>query len=90
MKRKTEKKKKKESLPPSAIYLEALRQAQEVVYEEYDSSIPFTNNFEKKMFQMPTSEDGNVAFFVEPNVDATSRGSSLLRDSVVDSKAKGI
>ena len=45
---KREKEKKME--PPSrfAVYLEADRQAQEVVYKEYVGSIPFTNNFEKK------------------------------------------
>ena len=41
--------KKKNKEPPfrSALYLEAVRQAQEVVYKEYVASIPFTNNFEK-------------------------------------------
>ena len=42
------------------------------------------------MSEMPTSEDGNVAFFVQPNVDAINHGSSVCRDSVVDSRAKGI
>ena len=44
----------------------------------------------KKNFQMPMSEDTNVPFFVQPNVDATNRGSSVHPDSVVDSRAKGI
>ena len=44
----------------------------------------------KTMSEMPTSEDGNVAFFVEPNGDATNHGSSVRRDSVVDSRAIGI
>ena len=41
--------KKKNTEPPSrsTLYLEAVRQAQEVVYKEYVPSIPFTNNFEK-------------------------------------------
>ena len=41
--------KKKNKEPPSqnALYLAAVRQAQEVVYKEYVASIPFTNNFEK-------------------------------------------
>ena len=43
------KKKNKEPPSQSALYLEAIRQAQEVVYKEYVTSIPFTNNFEKKM-----------------------------------------
>ena len=90
MERELEKKKKKEPPPRSALYLEAVRQAQEVVYKEYVASIPFTNNFEKKISQVPTSKDGNVAFFVQPNVDATNRGSLVQRDSVVDSRVKGI
>ena len=44
----------------------------------------------KTMSQMPMSEDANVTFFVQPNMDATNRGSSVRRDSVVDSRAKGI
>ena len=44
----------------------------------------------KIMSQMPTSDNANVPFFVQPNVDATNRGSSVGRDSVVDSRAKGI
>ena len=49
LERELEKKKKKEKEPPSrfALYLEAVRQAQEVVYKEYVASIPFTNNSEK-------------------------------------------
>ena len=41
--------KKKNNEPPSqsALYLQAVRQAQEVVYKEYVASIPFTNNLEK-------------------------------------------
>ena len=87
---KREKEKKKEPSSLSAVYLEALRQAQEVVYKDYVGSIPFTNNFEKKMSQMLTSKDGNIDLFVQLNLDATNRGSSVLWDSVVDSKAKGI
>ena len=45
---KWEKEKKKEPPSQSAVYLEAIRQAQEVVYKEYVGSIPFTNNFEKR------------------------------------------
>ena len=41
------KKKNKEPPSRSALYLEAVRQAREVVYKEYVASIPFTNNFEK-------------------------------------------
>ena len=41
------KKKNKEPSSRSALYLKAVRQAQEVVYKEYVTSIPFTNNFEK-------------------------------------------
>ena len=40
-------KKNKEPPSRSALYLEVVRQAQEVVYKEYVPSIPFTNNFEK-------------------------------------------
>ena len=87
---KWEKEKKKEPPSQSAVYLEAIKQAQEVVYKEYVGSFPFTNNFEKKLSQLPTSEDGKVAFFVQPNVDATNRGSLVFRDLVVDSRAKGI
>ena len=47
LERELAKKKNKEPPSRSALYLEALRQAQEVVYKEYVSSIPFTNNFEK-------------------------------------------
>ena len=90
LERELEKKKKKEPSSRSALYLKAVRQAQEVVYKEYVASIPFTNNFEKKMSQMPTYEDGNVAFFVQPNVDATNCGSLVRRDSVVNSRAKGL
>ena len=88
LKRKKEKKKK----PPSrfAVYLKALGQDQEVVYKDYVDRIPFTNNFEKKMSQMPTFEDGNVSLFVQPNVDATNCDSLVLRDSIVDSRVKGI
>ena len=43
-----------------------------------------------KISQMPTSKDGNVALFVQPNVDATNSDSSVVRDLVVDSRAKGI
>ena len=42
------KKKNKEPPSRSALYLEAIRQAQEVLYKEYVANIPFTNNFEKK------------------------------------------
>ena len=41
------KKKNKEPPSRSALYLAAVRQAQEVVYKEYVASIPFTNNVEK-------------------------------------------
>ena len=75
LERELKKKKKKEPPSRSVLYLEATRQAQEVIYKEYVASIPFTKNFEKKMSQMPTSEDGNVASFVQPNRDATNRGS---------------
>ena len=44
----------------------------------------------KTMSQMLTSDNANVPFFVQPNVDTTNRGSSVCRDSVVDSRAKGI
>ena len=44
----------------------------------------------KTMSHMSMSDDANVPFFVQPNVDATNRGSSVPRDSVVDSRAKGI
>ena len=47
LERELAKKKNKEPPSRSALYLEALRQAQEVVYKEYVASIPFTNNFEK-------------------------------------------
>ena len=87
---KREKEKKKEPPSQSAIYLEALRQVEEVVYEDYVGSIPFTNNFEKKMSQMPTSMDGNITLFVQANVDATNCAFLVLSDSIVDSKAKGI
>ena len=90
LERELEKKKKKEPPSRSALYLEVVRQAQEVIYKEYVASIPFTNNFEKKMSQMLMSEDGNIAFFVQPNVDATNCGSSVHQDLVVDSRAKGI
>ena len=43
---KREKEKKKESPSRSAQSLEALRQAQEIVYKDYVDSIPFTNNFD--------------------------------------------
>ena len=42
----------------------------------------------KEMSQMATSEEGIVALFVQPNVDATNRASSVLRDSIVDSIVK--
>ena len=48
LERELAKKKNKEPPSRSALYLEAVRQAQEVVYKEYVASIPFTNNFEKK------------------------------------------
>ena len=48
LERELEKKKKKEPPSQTALYLEAIRQAQEVIYKEYVASIPFTNNFEKK------------------------------------------
>ena len=44
----------------------------------------------KKMSQMSTSEDGNIAFFVQTNMDATNCISLVLQNSVVDSRAKGI
>ena len=47
LERELEKKKKKEPPSRSILYLEAIKQAQEVVYKEYVASIPFTNNFEK-------------------------------------------
>ena len=47
LERELAKKKNKEPPSRSALYLEAVRQAQEVVYKEYVASIPFTNNFEK-------------------------------------------
>ena len=47
LERELAKKKNKEPPSQSALYLEAVRQAQEVVYKEYVASIPFTNNFEK-------------------------------------------
>ena len=47
LERELAKKKSKEPPSRSALYLEAVRQAQEVVYKEYVASILFTNNFEK-------------------------------------------
>ena len=47
LERELAKKKNKETPSRSALYLQAVRQAQEVVYKEYVTSIPFTNNFEK-------------------------------------------
>ena len=47
LERELAKKKNKEPPSQSVLYLEAVRQAQEVVYKEYVASIPFTNNFEK-------------------------------------------
>ena len=47
LERELAKKKNKEPPSRSALYLKAIRQAQEVVYKEYVASIPFTNNFEK-------------------------------------------
>ena len=47
LERELAKKKNKEPPSRSALYLEAVRQAQEAVYKEYVASIPFTNNFEK-------------------------------------------
>ena len=47
LERELAKKKNKEPPSRSALYLEAVRQVQEVVYKEYVASIPFTNNFEK-------------------------------------------
>ena len=47
LERELAKKKNKEPPSQSALYLQAVRQAQEVVYKEYVASIPFTNNFEK-------------------------------------------
>ena len=44
----------------------------------------------KKMYKMPTSEDRNVAFFVQADVDATNCDSLVIHDSIVDSSAKGI
>ena len=47
LERELAKKKNKEPPSRSALYLEADRQAQEVVYKEYVARILFTNNFEK-------------------------------------------
>ena len=47
LERELAKKRNKEPPSRSALYLEAVRQAQEVVYKEYVASIPFTNNFKK-------------------------------------------
>ena len=47
LERELAKKKNKEPPSQSALYLEVVREAQEVVYKEYVPSIPFTNNFEK-------------------------------------------
>ena len=47
LERELAKKKNKESSSRSALYLEAVRQAQDVVHKEYVPSIPFTTNFEK-------------------------------------------
>ena len=49
LERELAKKKNKEPPSRSALYLEAVRQAQKVVYKEYVASIPYTNNFEKTM-----------------------------------------
>ena len=45
LERELAKKKNKEPPSRSALYFEVVRQAQEVVYKEYVTSIPFTNNF---------------------------------------------
>ena len=90
LERELAKKKNKEPPSQSALYLEAVRQAQEVVYKEYVASIPLLIILKKTVSQMPMSDDANLPFFVQPNVDATNRGSSVRRDSVVDSRAKGI
>ena len=47
LERELAKKKNKEPPSRSVLYLQAVRQAQEVIYKEYVASIPFTNNFEK-------------------------------------------
>ena len=47
LERELAKKKNKEPPSRSVLYLEAVRQAQEVVYKEYVARIPFTNKFEK-------------------------------------------
>ena len=47
LERELAKRKNKEPPSRSALYLEAVRQAQEVVHKDYVASIPFTNNFEK-------------------------------------------
>ena len=47
LERELAKKKNKEPPSQSALYLEVVRQAEEIVYKEYVASIPFTNNFEK-------------------------------------------
>ena len=47
LERELAKKKNKEPPSRSALYLEAIRQAQEVINKEYVASISFTNNFEK-------------------------------------------
>ena len=47
LERELAKKTNKEPPSRSVLYLEVVRQAQEVVYKEYVASIPFTNNFEK-------------------------------------------
>ena len=47
LERELAKKNNKEPPSRSVLYLEAVRQAQEVVHKEYVASIPFTNNFEK-------------------------------------------
>ena len=48
LERELAKKMNKEPPSRSLLYLEAVRQAQEVIYKEYVASIPFINNFEKK------------------------------------------
>ena len=47
LERELAKKKNKETPSRSALYLEVVKQALEVIYKEYVASIPFTNNFEK-------------------------------------------
>jgi hypothetical protein len=56
----------------NAKYIEAVRQAHEIVYEDYVDSISFTNNFDKNIHQMRTSKDENLARVTV--VDAGAQG----------------